>query len=106
VHAVAVLIELVRLLDGFHVEAPMLGEFLIFRRHDRERQIGRNLTQIHPTMAERIGAIALLPGRHLGLRHEGGVGRIDPPQQCDQSCAQDDAGEDERQQRPHQPPEE
>jgi len=64
------LIEFIGFLDGLHVEAPMLGEFLIFRSHDCEGEIGRDLIQIHPMMAEDIGAIMLPPRSYLRLRHE------------------------------------
>jgi len=57
-------------------------------------------------MAEDVGAIVLLPGRDLRLRHEGAERRIDPTQQRNQSCADGNASDDEPQQRPRQSPEE
>jgi hypothetical protein len=67
-HRVTMLIERVGLLDGLDVEAPVFGEFLIFRGHHGQRQIGRDAVQIHPAVTELVvgsrlsqAAIALRP---------------------------------------------
>ena len=50
-HAMAVLVELIGLLDGLDVESPVVGEFLILRGDHGERQIGRDAREIRPTCA-------------------------------------------------------
>ena len=94
------LIERVGFFDGRDIEAPVLGKLLIFRRHDRERQIGRNPIQINPIVAVYIGGVAACPRRSLRLGDEGGDGRIDPPQRRDGKDARGDAPHDQPHDRP------
>jgi len=95
VHLVAVLIERVGLFDGRNIEAPMLGKLLVFRRHDGERQVGRDSIQIDPTMAIDVVGVAVRPCRGLRFGHERGEGRIDPTQRrhCEDARRNADHGQ-------------
>jgi len=94
------LIEGVGLFDGRDIESPMLGKFLIFRRHDGERQIGRDPIQIDPVVAVYVAAVAVRPGRGLRLGDEGSDGRIDPTQRCHRNDAHCDTRRDQPHDRP------
>jgi len=50
----------------------VLGELLIFRRHDGERQIGRDSIQVDPSVAIDVVGVSVRPRRGLRLGHEGG----------------------------------
>src|SRR5271156_909357 len=54
----AVLVELIGLLDGLDVEPPVLREFLILRGDHGERQIGGDPREVHPRMPEYIVPVA------------------------------------------------
>jgi len=94
-HFMAVLVERIGLFDGRHIEAPMLRKLLILRRHDGERQIGRDFIQSHPAVTEVVAGAALHPRRDLRLGHECGVGWIDPTQRGDGHDARQDANHDQ-----------
>jgi len=106
VHLVAVLIERVRLFDGRNVEAPMLGELLIFGCHDGERQIGRDSIQIDPTVAIDVVGVAARPRRGLRLGHERSEKRIDPTQRRHREDAGRNTHRDQPHDRPYQPADE
>jgi len=101
-HRVAVLVERVGLFDGRNIEAPVLGELLIFRRHDGERQIGRDSIQVDPTVAIDVVGVSVRPRRGLRLGHEGGERRIDPTQRRHREDARRNADHDQPHDRPYQ----
>jgi len=100
VHPVAMLIEGVGFFDGRDIEAPMLGKLLIFRRHDRERQIGRNPVQIHPAVAVYVAGVSARPRLGLRFGDVGSDGRIDPTQRRHRNDTRGETSHDQPHDRP------
>lgn len=88
------LVFLHRLLDRLKVEAPMVGEFLVFSSNYRKKHVGRNRFPIYPSVANGGALFVLEKICEMSFNHKRACRRWDPSQKDDQYNGEGHSGKD------------